>query len=160
MAGYGAYFVKEPKNLIPKSRYIIKGKYYRFSVLTPRLIRIEYNKNGQFEDRATSLVVNRSFEEFMFTYGGEDPALIITTDYFTLTYVKENPITQANMKVVLNGTDREWYPGHKEVRNVGSIAYSLDNLDKEITQEKANMITSKITDDGIYNGMKNLGLIG
>ena len=61
------------------------------------------------------------FKDFSFTYGGEDPALLITTDYFTLTYVKDNPITESNLKVIINGTDKVWYPGHKEIRNVGKM---------------------------------------
>ena len=136
MASLTSFFVKDKRTLLPKERYIIKGNTYRFTVLTPRLIRIEYNKNGFFENRATSLVVNRTFNDFNFTVGGEDPALIITTEYFTLTYVKENPLTSNSIKVVVNGTDKEWYPGHKEVRNIGSIGYSLDYLDSNLKLNK------------------------
>lgn len=32
---------------------IVKGDNYRFSIITPRLIRMEYSENGAFEDRAT-----------------------------------------------------------------------------------------------------------
>ena len=49
-----SYFVKNTKDLIPQPRNIIRGSKYRFSILSPRLIRIEYNKNSVFEDRATS----------------------------------------------------------------------------------------------------------
>ena len=41
-----SYFVTDSKKLIPNNRYIVKGTNYRFTVLTPRLIRIEYNKNS------------------------------------------------------------------------------------------------------------------
>ncbi len=128
MASLTSYFVKNTKKLVPNSKYIVKGNTYRFMVLTPRLIRIEYNKNGIFEDRATSLVTNRGFEDFNYTTSGEDPALIITTEYFTLTYAKERPIAGNNIRLTLNGTDKEWYPGHKEIKNVGSIGYSLDDI--------------------------------
>ena len=128
MAKLTSYYVKDMKKLIPKSRYIIRGNNYRFTVLTPRLIRLEYSPTGTFEDRPTSLVVNRTFNDFNFTAGGEDPALIVQTEYFTLTYAKEKPFAANTIKVAINGTDKEWYPGHKEVRNVGSIGYSLDDL--------------------------------
>ena len=128
MAKLTSYYVKDMKKLIPKSRYIIRGNNYRFTVLTPRLIRLEYSPTGTFEDRPTSLVVNRTFNDFNFTAGGEDPALIVQTEYFTLTYAKEKPFAASTIKVAINGTDKEWYPGHKEVRNVGSIGYSLDDL--------------------------------
>lgn len=132
MANLCSYFVKDSKKLIPQNKYIIKGQTYRFTILTPRLIRIEYNKNGIFEDRATSLVINRNFSETNFNINGDEQSIIITTEYFTLTYVKERPISGNNIRLKINGTDREWHPGYKEVRNIGSIAYSLDNLDNNL----------------------------
>ena len=128
MANLTSFFVNSSKNLLPKKRYIVVGNTYRFTLLSPRLIRLEYSKEGKFEDRATSLVVNRVFDDFEFTVGGENPSLIITTEYFTLTYVREEPLTANSLKVRVNGTDKEWYPGHKEIRNVGGLSYSLDNI--------------------------------
>ena len=131
-----SYFVKDNKKLIPNNKYIIKGNYYRFTMLSPRLIRLEYNKNGHFEDRATSLVVNRTFSDFEFNVTNDEILLTITTEYFTLKYVKEKPISGNNIKVTINGTNREWDPSNKELRNVGSITYSLDNLDNNLKLDK------------------------
>ncbi len=129
MANLCSYFVKNVTNLKPPSKNIITGTHYRFEVLSPRLIRIEYNKNNSFEDRATSLVVSRNLGDTTFTHTETDIALTITTEYFTLTYIKGNPISGNNIKVLINGTDREWTPNNKEIRNLGSLSYSLDNLD-------------------------------
>ena len=136
MAGLASYFVKDNKNLVPENKYIVKGKCYRFSMLSPRLIRLEYNKNGIFEDRATSLVVNRKFENCQFTVNCDDLSVNIMTEYFTLKYVKEKPITSGNIRVTVNGTDKEWTPGHQDYRNFGSIGYSLDNLDNKYKLSK------------------------
>ena len=136
MANLCSYFVKNSKNLVADSKKIVKGKNYRFTILTPRLIRIEYNTGGRFEDRATALVVNRSFPESNFTITDNGVSLTITTEYFTLTYIKEKPMATNNIKVVINGTDKEWYPGHKEIRNVGSITYSLDDLNNNLKLAK------------------------
>ena len=123
-------FIKNSKNLIPEKKNIIQGSTYRFSILSPRLIRIEYNKDGKFEDRATSLVINRMFDNFNYTANSNEVSLTIQTEYFTLTYAKEKPISNNNIKVLVNGTDKEWYPGNKEVRNIGGMAYSLDDIEK------------------------------
>ena len=136
MANLCSYFVNEPRKLIPQSKCIIKGQSYRFSILTPRLIRIEYNPKGIFEDRATSLVVNRTFPETKFSVSVNEPALTITTEYFTLTYVKESPLTANTIKMQLNGTTKEWVPGYKDVRNLGGISYSLDNLENKLKLDK------------------------
>ena len=131
-----SYFVKNKKDLIPQPRNIIRGSKYRFSILSPRLIRIEYNKNGVFEDRATSLVINRNLGNVSFTQNKDELSLKITTDYFTLIYLLEQPITNNNIKVTINGTDREWTPNSKEVRNVGGISYSLDDLNSNFKLDK------------------------
>ena len=131
-----SYFVKNSKNLIPNQKNIVRGDKYRFSILSPRLIRIEYNKDNIFEDRATSLIVKRNFGDVQFTTSQTDLSLTITTEYFTLTYIKSSPIASKNLKVVINGTDREWYPGHKEIRNLGSINYSLEYLDNNLKLDK------------------------
>ena len=146
MASYASYYVKDPKKLVANDKHVVKGQTYRFTVLTPRLIRLEYNKDGHFEDKATSLVVNRTFEDFVYGISGEDPALIITTEYFTLTYTKESPFTSNSLKVSLNGTEKVWTPGHKEIRNVGSLTYSLDEFDI-----RGDIKLDKGLDKGLYS---------
>ena len=46
----------------------MQGKTYRITVLTPWLLRLEYNENGIFEDRPTQCVWNRSFPVPSFRY--------------------------------------------------------------------------------------------
>ena len=41
---------------------IIQGKNYRFTVLTPSMIRMEYSEKGVFVDKKTQMVVNRTFD--------------------------------------------------------------------------------------------------
>ena len=136
MASLSAYFIKNNRDLIPEQKNIITGDKYRFSILSPRLIRIEYNKDNKFENRATSLVVKRNFGSTNFTVEQTELSLTITTEYFTLTYVKGTPMNCKNLQVKVNGTDREWYPSHKEIRNLGSINYSLDYLENNLKLDK------------------------
>ena len=136
MASLSTYFIKNNRDLIPEQKNIITGDKYRFSILSPRLIRIEYNKDNKFENRATSLVVKRNFGSTNFTVEQTELSLTITTEYFTLTYVKGTPVNSKNLKVKVNGTDREWYPSHKEIRNLGSINYSLDYLENNLKLDK------------------------
>ena len=42
---------------------IVTGDKYRITVLTDRLMRLEYSEEGIFEDRATQVVLNRDFPE-------------------------------------------------------------------------------------------------
>ena len=39
---------------------MIKGKNFRFTVITERIIRLEYSPTGTFVDRPTQLIVRRN----------------------------------------------------------------------------------------------------
>ena len=65
---------------------IIKGEKYRFTILTERLIRIEYNEYGEFLDKPTELVWFRNMPKVNFEKKETDTVLEITTKYFRLTY--------------------------------------------------------------------------
>lgn len=124
------------------SKNIIQGKNYRITLLSERLVRLEYSKNGIFEDHKTPLVVNRNFPRVNYFKDNTETLLQIKTSYFTLTYVMEKPITPSkmlatsNLKISLNGTDKEWFPGHIETRNFGGINYSLDDFSGNLKLDK------------------------
>ena len=46
MTSLASYFVKDKRNLIANKANIIMGNKYRFTLLTERLIRLEYSPNG------------------------------------------------------------------------------------------------------------------
>ena len=56
---------------------IIKGDCWRISVLTEGLLRLEYDPDGIFEDRATQSVWNRNFPGSTFRVIDEDDSLEI-----------------------------------------------------------------------------------
>lgn len=105
---------------------IIKGEKYRITILTSRMIRLEYNEQGIFEDRPTELVWFRNLETPKFSVKEDATFMELTTDFFKLTYNKEKPFfagkvnPASNLKIELLGTDRFWYYGHPEIRNFGS----------------------------------------
>lgn len=117
---------------------VFQGKYYRITILTERLLRLEYNPSGVFEDRLTELVVNRNFPIPQFEVKGNDKLLLITTKYFALTYKKDMPFKgnrinpASNLKVELLSADKNWYYGHPEIRNYGGIKPSFNSEVKTI----------------------------
>lgn len=68
---------------------IVVGEKYRFSVLTPRMIRMEFAPNGVFEDRASQHFFYRDFEQNDFEAIAENGNVIVETEYLRLCY-KEN----------------------------------------------------------------------
>lgn len=120
-------------NALATPENVIKGKKYRFTVLTPRLIRMEYSEDGTFEDHLTTLVLNRKTAAVEYTKKEDKKYLEITTSYFRLTYEKNKPFysgkfdTMKYLRVELLNTDKIWYYGHPEIRNYGSPNSSLDD---------------------------------
>ena len=115
---------------------IIQGEKYRFTILSERLIRMEYSETGEFEDRPSELVWYRNMPKVDFNVKQDKRLLEITTKYFRLTYVKNKHFyggkfnSMSNLRVELLNSDKIWYYSHPEVRNYGSPSMSLDDSKK------------------------------
>ena len=70
------------------SKSIVQGKNYRISVLSERLVRLEYSPNGEFVSNPTQLVRKRDFGSVNFSVVQDNNTLKITTKYFELFYIK------------------------------------------------------------------------
>lgn len=140
MTNISNYYIKSRDDLISDKESYIIGKKYRFTVLSPRLIRLEYSETGTFEDRPTSLVINRSFPKVNYSITESDTLIQISTEVFTLTYVKDKDFKASalgsNIKATINGTDKEWQVNNPEVRNLRAINYSIDSIKDKIILDK------------------------
>ena len=122
---------------------VLVGEQFRFTILTERLIRLEYSPNGVFEDRPTELVFCRNFPQVEANVADNGTTLVVETAYFRLTYLKNAPFMgkgmnkTSNLKVELKGTDRVWYYGHPEVRNY--LAPVLQATDSKPDDLRYNM---------------------
>ena len=68
---------------------VVKGDHYRFTVLTPNLLRLEYSETGVFEDRPSQVVLNRQFDTPEYHVTDKDGLLEISTEAFHLVYNKK-----------------------------------------------------------------------
>ena len=142
MANLQEHFKFDYKKILPNVNNIIQGKKFRITVLSEILIRLEYSETGEFEDRPTELVQSRKFPQVKFERKDDNTYLYITTSYFKLFYRKEMPFLgtkispDQNLRIELTNTDKTWYFNHPEVRNFGSIGYSLDGKTSEPKYEK------------------------
>lgn len=134
MASFGKHFEVSPRKGISASAAIKQGNFYRITILTERLVRLEYSKDGYFNDLPTDFAINRNFPVPSFKLEEDDKYVVITTKYFELQYQKEKPFKgpsfapDANLKVKLLNTDKTWYYGHPEARNYLASSMSLDNF--------------------------------
>ncbi len=68
---------------------VVQGEHYRFTVLTERLLRLEYSETGVFEDRPSQVVLNRAFPKPVFHVKESENSLEISTEAFHLVYNKK-----------------------------------------------------------------------
>ena len=112
---------------------VFSGSKYRITVLTERLVRLEYSPTGEFNNNLTRLVSNRSFSKPDFSFKEDNNTLFISTSYFDLLYHKERSFDGGkvhptkNLSIKLKGTDRVWYYNHPEVRNYKYISGRVKN---------------------------------
>lgn len=100
----------------------------RFTILTDRLIRMEWNENATFEDRASFVVVNRKLPMVSFTKKEDTDWLTIQTKELTMTYKKGAPFSKDNLSITfdLNGKAIVWQPDLEDKANLGGTARTLD----------------------------------
>lgn len=119
------------------SKAMVTGRKYRITVITERVVRLEYSPTNTFVDTPSQLVLHRSLGLPEFTIRQDPNFLEITTRYFKLSYMKEQSFTGSkidpmkNLKITLiNTTDkdkqRDWYYGHPEARNMNGNLVGID----------------------------------
>lgn len=67
---------------------VIQGKQYRITVLTSRLLRLEYSEDGIFNDAATQTVLNRDFPKTEYQLKETEDELQLMTEHLQLNYDK------------------------------------------------------------------------
>lgn len=110
---------------------IITCKDVRFTLLTPELIRLEWSENGQFENRASLVFVNRNLPEVSFSVIEKSGWLIIKTDKLTLRYkIGSGRFNAENLQIsfILNNERVNWYWGKEDKYNLLGAVSSLDQV--------------------------------
>lgn len=103
------------------SKSIVEGDKYRFTILTSKLVRIEYSENNQFEDAQTKMVLNRKFPTPDYKVYDSEHFLKIVTKDLIVKYDKKE-FSPYGLSIELNG---EVFHPYKGIWHYGD---KLDNL--------------------------------
>ncbi len=106
-------------------RFTMKGDKYRFTVLTDRMLRLEYSEDGIFEDRATRLAFNRAFDTPEYEVYEECGLLHIKTAHLHLSYNKQK-FSELGLQISVDGTGA-WLFGQKPNTLPGTVR-TLDRV--------------------------------
>ena len=112
----------------------------RFTVLTPRLVRMEWAADGKFEDKASLGIVNRNLPVPAFKVSKSSRKLTIKTAALTLSYNATGKFDEKNLSIVFTMQDTgskkgvkklSWHPGMDDSANLQGTARTLDRFDGE-----------------------------
>ena len=110
---------------------MVTGETYRFTVLTPSLIRMEYSPKGKFEDRASQSVFFRDFPKNDFSVESVNGQLTIETENLLLTYRESAAFSQDSLCIRLKTEPAStWYFGD-EFEDLGGTTKTLDDVNGE-----------------------------
>ena len=124
-------FYCETRPVSLKENQVI-SKNARFTMLTSRLVRLEYSESGKFEDRASQYVFFRDFPKVEFTVSENDGILEINTDELIVKYKMNEPFSAETLSVKLkNEPASEWHFG-EDFEDLGGTAKTLDATDGAI----------------------------
>lgn len=149
MYNLGPQFEIDYEKIKPNKEVVLQGNKFRFTILTERLIRLEYSENGTFKDEPTEMVINRNFTKPQFSVKQDRYNLEITTPYFKLYYTKESKFKNSkNLRVDVLNSNNSWFYKHVEAKNYPSqilidddkitSAKSLYSLDGFVTIDDTN----------------------
>lgn len=109
----------------------------RFTVLTPRLLRLEYSPNGRFEDRPSQAFWYRRQPVPEFTWGEENGRYHLHTAYLHLEYSPDPAgFTGETLTIRLKESGALWRYGQSDPANLRGTTRTLDEADGPITLEE------------------------
>jgi len=124
-------YAQNSDNPVANPKAVVTSGNARFTVLTNRMIRMEWEPSGKFEDRASFVFINRNLPVPQFQVSHNDGNLIIDTGKLKLRY-KENSgkFTDDNLSVQfqLNGQWQTWHPSMKDTANLKGTIRTLDGV--------------------------------
>lgn len=131
---------------------IVQGDRYRFTILTDRMIRLEYQEDGRFTDQATQTVINRKFEVPEYRVMENEQSLEIVTKHLHVYYDKK-PFSKEGLMVELKegyGVYGSCWCFGDEIHDLMGTARTLDNVDGVVELEHGLMSRDGFTvlDDG------------
>lgn len=111
----------------------------RFTMLTSRLIRMEYDPESTFEDRPSQVFWYRQQPVPDYEVNRSARQLEVSTQHLVLNYALGKPFQPDTLTVMVKETQKTWRYGDIDTRNLGGTARTLDNIDGQIPLEPGLM---------------------
>ncbi|MCP4361642.1 MAG: hypothetical protein GY796_26830 [Chloroflexi bacterium] len=125
MSPIPAHFQIPFRPVVDVNAVIVRGQA-QFTVLTSRLIRLEYEEHGRFQDQPSQTFWHRQQLVPDFTHGEQDGRLTIQTEHLQLSYQTGQPFTADSLTITLLADDVTWHYGADDPHNLRGTYRTLD----------------------------------
>lgn len=122
---------------------VVERGQVRFTVLTPRIIRMEWSPDGHFVDAPSQVFIDREQPVPAFTTSTRDGTLHIDTDSLSLAYkLGSGRFAADNLTIRSRGfkTAFDWHPGLPEPENLKGTARTLDRYDGDVQPDTGKQL--------------------
>jgi alpha-glucosidase (family GH31 glycosyl hydrolase) len=110
---------------------IVTSGNARFTILTSRLLRMEWAADGSFEDHASLVFLNRRLPVPAFSIRRDNGWLEVTTEHLSVRYKEHGGRFSAENLLISFRINREavvWRPGMKDTANLLGTTRTLDGV--------------------------------
>ena len=123
----------------PAQGAVIAGDGYRVTVLTDRLLRLEYAPDNRFRDGATAMAINREFPLPPFEVRRTPDRLTVETAAVRLEYDMK-PFSPTGLTAVL----KDALLHHASVWHYGESLYNLKGTARTLDRADGALVTSRV----------------
>ena len=121
---------------VPDPGAIVIGKNVRFTILTSRMLRLEFSKSNTFEDRPSQAFWYRKQPLPQFKLFQTDEKIEIDTGDLLLQYqITELGFSRQTLKIKIFSTEKQWSYGDRDWQNLKGTSRTLDAVNGEIELE-------------------------
>lgn len=122
-------------NSIPAPEAVVQRGAVRFTVLSERMIRMEYHPDGLFEDRPSQVFWYREQPVPDYEVNDQDGELIIKTAALQVHYQEGQVFTAETLWIEFLGTRMRWRFGMEQKDNLFGTTRTLDMTDGAVPLE-------------------------
>lgn len=98
----------------------------RFTILSERMVRMEYHPQARFEDRPSQVVWHRQQPVPAFIVEQGDGRLVIQTAALRLSYQTDSAFAKETLEIEMLGTRKTWRYGMEQKENLLGTTRTLD----------------------------------
>jgi hypothetical protein len=119
----------------PKPESVVKASSWRFTLLTSRLIRIEYDPSRQFEDHPSQVFWFRNWPIPDYQHTMHKGILKIETEHLRLSCKPAASPKQSELEIQIQALGLVWHLGDHDPANLGGTCRTLDRSNGAVPLE-------------------------